>query len=69
MCDQIAILNIDNGILLECPDNRCKAVNIPNGVLGISDRAFLGCDKLESVDIPFSVTSIGTNCFDRCRRL
>ena len=42
---------------------------IPDGVKKISDYAFNGCGKLQSVTIPESVTAIGKNIFDGCKGL
>ena len=39
------------------------SVTIPDGTVAISDYAFADCDKLETVVIPKSVTSIGATSF------
>lgn len=41
----------------------CKNTVIPDGVISIADDAFSSCIGLTSIDIPNSVTSIGTNSF------
>ncbi len=38
-------------------------IKIPSSVVSIGNRAFLGCDKLNSITIPDSVTRIGYDCF------
>ena len=45
------------------------ALDIPDGVTGISDYAFYKCDCLQSVSIPDSVTSIGGSAFYNCSGL
>ena len=44
----------------------CKSSVIPEGVKGIGEEAFAFCDKLTSVAIPNSVTSIGVCAFNSC---
>ncbi len=39
-------------------------IDIKEGTLGIADQAFDGCTGLISINIPVSVTSIGSNAFD-----
>jgi len=45
------------------------SVTIPNGVTSIGDRAFRGCENLNSITIPASVTSIGKDAFYGCTSL
>ena len=45
-----------------------KEVVLGNNVKEIQNKAFYGCDKLESLVIP-SVSTIGTNAFDGCTSL
>lgn len=42
------------------------SITIPNGVIGIEDKAFAGCHNLTSVIIPNSVISIGEEAFYDC---
>ena len=42
---------------------------IPDDVMIIGNRAFYGCDSLETVEIPDSVTSIGEEAFCDCEEL
>ena len=44
-------------------------VAVPQGVLGIGDRAFSGCKTVTSVSIPDGVTSIGEEAFCGCTAL
>ena len=44
-------------------------IDIPDGVTGIEDNAFMGYKSLEEVTIPESVTYIGTSAFDGCSKL
>ncbi len=44
-------------------------VQIPDGVTGIGDRAFLMCDSLTRLYIPDGVTSIGEHAFSMCNQL
>ena len=41
----------------------CKNSTIPYGISSISDYAFYGCNGLETVVLPESVTNIGKNAF------
>ena len=43
-----------------------KKVVIPNSVVKIEEDAFSGCEKIEDVSIPASVTSIGNRAFKNC---
>lgn len=42
---------------------------IPEGVKGIREGAFYGCDRLEKVEIPGSVKNIGGSAFQGCKNL
>ncbi|MBR4880373.1 MAG: leucine-rich repeat domain-containing protein, partial [Clostridia bacterium] len=46
-----------------------KSVVIGNGVTGIGDYAFMGCDALTSVNIPASVAKLGAGAFYECTAL
>ena len=46
-----------------------KVYEIPNSVTSIGERAFWGCESLNSIHIPDSVTSIGDGAFLECRNL
>ena len=45
------------------------SITIPDGVTGVSDRAFYLCTGLTSITIPSSVTSIGFGSFAGCTSL
>ena len=55
--------------LLFLEGKEIKDLVIPEGVTGIGDYAFWGCDGLTSVTIPNSVTSIGYRAFSGCSDL
>lgn len=59
-CDKAAIVK---NVVLESPIDTDKIVT------GISSEAFKDCTKIESVDIPASVDTIGKNAFDDCSNL
>lgn len=46
-----------------------KSIEIPDGIIQISERAFRECKTLESVTIPASMKEIGCNAFFGCSSL
>ena len=50
-------------------ESKLKYVEIENGVKGIEDGAFYGCEDLIEVSIPESVTSVYYNSFYECKKL
>lgn len=46
-----------------------KKVIIGEGIEGIMDYSFIGCSNLESVELPFSLKSIGSDAFRDCNSL
>nr|MCR5655178.1 leucine-rich repeat domain-containing protein [Lachnospiraceae bacterium] len=48
--------------------NNFSSVTIPNHILAIGDRAFLGC-QVRSVSIANALHSIGDSAFENCRQL
>ena len=79
-CGNLSEINVDSGnpfyhcagnCLIETESKTlikgCNNSVIPmdGSVTSIGDAAFSGCDTLESISIPDSVTSIGTNAFSR----
>ena len=47
----------------------CAKTVIPNTVISINDRAFVGCRQLRSIKIPESVIEIGEYAFGFCDTL
>ena len=47
----------------------CQGTIIPKGITSIADRAFINCEKLDSIKIPYGVTYIGENAFRSCSDL
>ncbi len=45
------------------------AVNLPDGLTNIGNRAFIDCSGLESIDIPETVTHIEIGAFSGCTKL
>ncbi|MCH5188197.1 MAG: leucine-rich repeat protein [Oscillospiraceae bacterium] len=58
---------IGKNAFYECRD--LKEVNLPAGLSGITDKAFSGCEGLESIVIPEGVTYIGESAFEHCEKL
>lgn len=58
----------DWGKLIEAP-YELTTYTIKGGTKVIEDSAFEGCDSLEYVNIPNSVTSIEDDAFYECRKL
>ena len=54
--------------LKQCVKDK-ETIVIPNSVTSIGNRAFWGCDSLQSIVIPDSVTSIGNSAFSICDSL
>ncbi len=50
-------------------DTEITRLIIPNGVKGIGEGAFYGCQELVSAEIPSSVTNIGNNAFADCESI
>ena len=42
---------------------RVKNLKLQEGIINLEARAFTNCPNLEKIEIPTSLTSIGTNCF------
>ena len=60
-----AIANFDSEMDL----NLLLAVEIPDGEIQISEKAFQHCEQLAKLTIPNSVTRIGNYAFERCTSL
>lgn len=61
------VTEINPYILENC--NSLKEVIIPEGVIAIGKRSFLGCSRLSSIILPNSITSIGEEAFKGCSSL
>ena len=46
-----------------------SAVDFPSNMTTLCNRVFYGCEKLQSVTLPDSITSIGVDCFRNCLSL
>ncbi len=55
--------SVDMSILIRCSDS-LDAIDIPESVMYIEDRAFAGCSKLKNITLPYGLKSIGDNAFD-----
>ena len=51
--------------VLEC-DPSVTTVTVPASATAIADAAFAGCTQLERIEIPLTVTMIGTDVFQNC---
>ena len=59
------LFNKTQTILIQCPESKAGTYTIPSTVISIEEMAFWYCNKLTTVLIPSSVTSIGSNAFHR----
>ncbi len=57
------------GLELSGVDKEVVSFTFPEGVTIIGDRAFSGCNMLETITIPTGVTSIGEDAFNYCSSL
>jgi hypothetical protein len=58
--DNGVLYNKNKTILIQCPLGKIGVFTIPNSVTSIKWGAFDNCDRLTSINIPSSVTSIGS---------
>lgn len=56
------ITKIGDRVFYGC-DKLAGTVTVPQGVTGIGVDAFSGCSKLNRIDLPESLTTLGTYCF------
>ena len=66
--DDVCLFNKDKTAIVSRIKD-CVNYIIPNSVTSIGDKAFSGCNFLQSVTIPNSVTSIGDEAFSSCTSL
>ncbi|MCR5042614.1 MAG: leucine-rich repeat domain-containing protein [Bacteroidaceae bacterium] len=65
-----ALFNKDKTTLIMYPKgNNADSYEIPASVTSIGEKAFAGCEDLETVTLPASVTSIGDEAFYGCSNL
>ena len=62
------LLISSDGTLIYCL-SKDSHINIPNSVTHIGNRAFGGCEALQSINIPNSVIHIGDSAFSGCEAL
>ncbi len=55
------VYNKDKTKMLYCPRGKEGICQVPEGVQQIGDEAFTACTKLERIDIPKTVTAIGSD--------
>ena len=60
-----ALFNKDKTTLIKYPKgNNADSYKIPDSVTSIGEKAFAGCEDLETVTLPDNVTSIGDDAFN-----
>lgn len=59
------LLNYSGDALVGCPSWK-TSVNIPEGVTNIGRSAFLGCDKLQTIQLPSTLQTIAQFAFKNC---
>lgn len=71
-------INAYNGILhydktgkvvVGISDITAKHIVVPNGVERIEEKAFMGCNRTQSIKLPSSLISIGNSAFEGCTHL
>lgn len=65
----LVYLTSEKSALKACSSAASGNVTIPNSVVKIQDKAFLGCNKITNITIPNSVTSIWKDAFYGCSEL
>ena len=63
------LVDIANTSVKRCVATKTGAYIIPTDITLIENGAFLGCNKLTSINIPASVTTIGNRAFANCTAL
>ncbi len=63
------LYNKDYSWLLSCPPGRQRNITIASEAVGIYERAFQNCSKLEHIVIPEGITTIKYKAFSMCSAL
>ena len=64
------LFNKDKTTLIKYPEgNNADSYDIPASVTSICEKAFAGCEDLETVTLPANLTSIGNEAFKYCGSL
>lgn len=63
------LYNKDKSAVLICPEGKKGDVVVPEGVLYIVGRSFLGCAQITNLTLPKSAVSIGDDAFNSCTNL
>ena len=65
----LPVIGIGNGAFTNRSEIKEIKFASPSSIEKIDANAFIGCDKLETINIPDAVTVIGANAFDGCTSL
>lgn len=57
---------IEDNIFIDCPKDYEGKVVVPEGVLGIEDKAFLFCNRITEIILPSTLEFIGMGSFHGC---
>lgn len=74
-CSALEIVEFEDGIQLQTLGNEVfnqsgiKSISFPSGISSVPMYTCSGCTKLETVEIPSSVTAIGSRAFQICSAL
>ncbi len=61
-----ALYDIALDLLINCPAGKTGTYTINNGTTTINDGAFIGCDKLDVIEAPDTITYVASNAFNKC---
>lgn len=63
------LYNLKEQKLEICPEGKAGTILVPEGILGVSDKAFFNCTLVTSVSLPIGLESIGAGAFNNCSSL